>query len=111
MEVFLTSFATWSQDLGRIESHLFTSLISNLENSIKVSKLFITLRTFFSIVNIPCKFKVLFIHRHGKKRLVYRLAAVNVSVKLFFIKQAICFLSVSTNFFWCLCVTEENLIP
>lgn len=55
MEVFLTSFATWSEDLGRIESHLFTSLISNLENSIKVSKLFITLRIFFSIVNIPCK--------------------------------------------------------
>lgn len=55
MEVFLTSFATWSQDLGRIESHLFTSLISNLENSVKVSKLFTTLRTFFSIVNIPCK--------------------------------------------------------
>lgn len=47
MEVFLTSFATWAQDLDRIESHLFTSLISNLENSIKVSKLFITLRTFF----------------------------------------------------------------
>lgn len=108
MEVFLTSFATWSQDLGRIESHLFTSLISNLENSVKVSKLFITLRTFFPSSTFLVK--VFFIHRHGKKRLVCRLAAVNVSVKLFFIKQAICFLSVSTNFFWCLCVTEENLV-
>ena len=37
MEVFLSSFATWAQDLDRIESHLFTSLISNLENAIKVS--------------------------------------------------------------------------
>lgn len=109
MEVFLTSFATWSQDLGRIESHLFTSLISNLENSVKVSKLFTTLRTFFSIVNIPCKGIV---HTPSWEEApgIYRLATVNVSVKLFFIKQAICFLSVSTNFFWCLCVTEENLV-
>jgi len=34
-EVFLPSFASWSQDLGRLESHLLTSLICNLENTLK----------------------------------------------------------------------------
>ena len=36
-KVFLPSFASWSQDLGRLESHLLTSLICNLENTLKVS--------------------------------------------------------------------------
>ncbi len=36
MDVFLSSFAMWAQDLDKIESHLFISLISNLENTIKV---------------------------------------------------------------------------
>ncbi|XP_078365264.1 RAB11-binding protein RELCH homolog isoform X2 [Oculina patagonica] len=35
MDVFLSSFAMWAQDLDKIESHLFISLISNLENTIK----------------------------------------------------------------------------
>ena len=35
-EVFLPSFAIWAQDLDRVESHLFTSLVSNLENTLKV---------------------------------------------------------------------------
>ena len=37
MEVFLSSFASWSQDLGKLESHLLTSLITDLENTLKVS--------------------------------------------------------------------------
>lgn len=37
-EIFLPSFATWSQDLGKLESHLFPSLISNLENTLKDMK-------------------------------------------------------------------------
>lgn len=35
MEVFLSSFASWSQDLGKLESHLLTSLITDLENTLK----------------------------------------------------------------------------
>lgn len=43
-EILLPSFATWSQDLGRLESHLFASLITNLESALKVSfNLFVSL--------------------------------------------------------------------
>lgn len=34
-EVFLPSFAAWAQDLDKVESHLFTSLISIVENALK----------------------------------------------------------------------------
>lgn len=44
-EIFLPSFAVWSQDLGRLESHLFASLITNLEGALKVS-----FNLFFSIL-------------------------------------------------------------
>lgn len=44
-EIFLPSFAIWSQDLGRLESHLFASLITNLEGALKVS-----FNLFFSIL-------------------------------------------------------------
>ena len=39
-EVFLPSFAAWAQDLDKVESHLFTSLISIVENALKVRCLF-----------------------------------------------------------------------
>ncbi|KAM7442022.1 hypothetical protein ABFA07_008942 [Porites harrisoni] len=35
IEVFLPSLASWSQDLGKLESHLLTSLICNMENTIR----------------------------------------------------------------------------
>ena len=37
VEVFLPLLASWSQDLGKLESHLLTSLICNMENTIRVS--------------------------------------------------------------------------
>lgn len=48
-EVFLPSFAAWAQDLDKVESHLFTSLISIVENALKVRCLFKCLDTILDL--------------------------------------------------------------